>query len=842
VGTVENSRPPGNLPAPLSTFIGRQSEIAAVKQLLAEYRLLTLTGPGGCGKTRLALRVGSELDGSYPDGVWLVELASLTDEALVPQEVAAALGVRGRGGQAIVDTLLAHLRARTALLILDNCEHLIGAAASLAATLLAICPNIRLLATSREPLGVPGEAVWAVPPLALPQRQPWRGPAGEAMLTVFERSEAIQLFVARARAASPAFALTPQNAPWVAEICIRLDGLPLAIELAAVRTRALSARQIVERLDDRFVLLAGWARAIPPRHQALEATLDWSYALLTEAEQVVLRRLAVFAWGWTLEAAESVVSGEPVAPAEVLNVLSNLVDKSLVVVESSSGRRYYRFLETIRQYAQRKLAAAGEVEMTRDRHLDYFLHWAEAGAPHLFAADQSEWLERFDAEHDNLCVALDWSQAAAGRGARGLRLAAACGRFWRLHGYLSEGRERLAAALNGAEAQERTAARAWALLWAARLAYLQSDYPGAGPPAAEALAIFRELGSPARKGVAEALDTLGELATEVGDYAAAPGMFEEALAIFRALGEDHGTADMLMQLGWAAMRVGAYERADALLNESLSIFRRLDTPAMLGFVLSGLGELATRRRRPEEAWTFLEESLAIRRAIGESWGIATALGSMGWAALQQRDFDRMRERLRESLAIRAALGDRGGVAWCLEKLAEAVVLQASPLPPARRRQALLRATRLFGTAAALRAPLHSVIDPADRPHYERLLADMRLAVGDDAFHHAWGEGETTPMTEAIALALEPVVLPADAATLAGARATKLKFGGLTARERETARLIARGQSNREIAAAMTVGEKTVETYVTRILNKLGFDSRVQIATWAVDKGLVSTEE
>jgi predicted ATPase len=379
----------GNLPGALSSIIGRKREIAEVGRLLSEYRLLTLTGPGGCGKTRLALQVAEELQSEYSNGVWLVEFAALVDEALVPQALAVVLDVHEQVGRPLVESLVSHLRSRDALLLFDNCEHLIEACARLGAALLVSCPGVRLLATSREPLAIPGEGVWIVPPLSLPSRQPWRGPASpQEALFAYQRSEAVELFVVRARAAEPNFELTVENGPWVAEICRRLDGIPLAIELAAARTRAYSARQIADRLDDQFQLLISRMRTGPERHQTLEAALDWSYDLLSAKERIFLRRLAVFVGGWTLGAAEAVCAGDDIQTTEIMELLFNLVDKSLVVAARSPDGRRYHYLETVRQYACKKLVAAGEADAMRDRHLDYFVQWAEASAPH-FVSDPS---------------------------------------------------------------------------------------------------------------------------------------------------------------------------------------------------------------------------------------------------------------------------------------------------------------------------------------------------------------------------------------------------------------------------------------------------------------------
>ena len=842
--SVSNNHSPhlDNLPVPLSTFIGRQQEITRVKELISEHHLVTLSGTGGCGKTRLGLRVASELRGAFRDGIWLTEFASIAEEDLVAGAVACTLGLREEAESPISDSLMGYLKSRAALLIFDNCEHLVQAIAQLSASLLESCPHIRILATSREPLGVPGEIVSMVPPLSLPEPQPWRGPGGDqTALASYQQSEAIQLFAARAETALPGFQLDAENAPWAAVICRRLDGIPLAIELAAARLRTFSARQIAERLDDRFHLLTSRLRTAPLRHQTLEAALDWSFQLLSESEQITLRRLSVFALEWTLEAAEAVCSGG-ITANEVMDSLSNLVDKSLVIADRTPNSRRFRFLETIRQYAQQKLVEAGEADVVRDRHLEYFLGWVEMNVVHLSGPDQSAWLNRFTAEHDNIRSALEWSHSSASRTELGLRLAAACGRFWRLHGDFSEGRERLNTMLRLSDPQKRNNARGWALLWSANLAYLQSDYPAVHALAQEGLEICRQLGPEGQLGVARALDLLGELATEIGDYPKASVLIEDSLNIYRALNEKRGIAEMLMQLGWAAMRDGDYPRAELLINESLPLIRALGESSLLGEVLSGMGELAVRQGKFDQANRLLEESLALRRKLGERWGVAATLGSLGWSAMLQRNYERMREVMVESLTTRIEIGERGGTAWCFEKLAEAAILQAQSIPSPYRRQAFQRSVQVFAAAASLRAPFQSVIDPADIPDYEKILGDLRGALGQTAFEAAWDEGSTLPIAEVVDLAMTPVLTSIDAASLSITQAEKAKFSGLTTQERKVAVLIAQGKTNREIAEMMSVQLKTVETYVTRMFNKLDFDSRVQIATWVLKVGLEETDD
>ena len=822
----------------MSSFIGRKREIAEVSRLLGRYRLLCLTGPGGCGKTRLAIQVARELSLAYSGGTWLVEFAPLADPALVPQAVASTLGVHEQAGQSLVSALTSHLQTRQALLLLDNCEHLIDACAHLSQALLAACQGVRLLATSREPLGVPGEAVWSVPPLTLPAPQPWRGPASQpASLAIYEQSEAIQLFVARASAASPGYELTSQNAPWTANICRRLDGVPLAIELAAARARAMSVRQIAEHLDDRFKLLSGGPRTAPLRQRTLEATLDWSHTLLSQDEQRLFRRLSVFSGGWSLEAAGQVGMDMP----DLLPVLAGLVNKSLVVMDQLQGESRYHYLETIRQYAWEKLAQAGETRQIRGRHLEYFTLWAEQAESRLSGRDQPEWVKRFSTEHDNLRAALEWGQQAELVAELSLRLAAACGHFWKIRGFLSEGRMHLSAALGRSDSQQFGLTRAQALIKAANLSYLQSDFPATRPNLEEALALSRELGAEGKQETAQALDLLGELATEVGEYEQAPSFFEEALAIYRELQKQPGIAEMLMQLGWAAMRVGNYSQASDLLKECLALFREQGETRQLGFAFAGLGELSVRQGDYERASEFLEQSLSLRQELGDRWAIATTLGSLGWVAMLERDFKLMRALLGESLSLRMEIGESGGAAWCLEKLAQGISLEVQNLTTAYRLRGLQRAARLLGAAEALRLPVNSTIDPADLFEYETLLAQIKAGLGQEGFDSAWAEGRGMPIPETVALGLAPLLTNAELASLSAFQSAKARYGGLSPRERETAVLITQGKANREIAEIMFVRLKTVETYVTRILNKLGFDSRVQIATWAHEVGLMDED-
>ncbi len=835
--TTSRTGYPNNLPIELSSFVGRGRQMAEVKHRFSATRLLTLTGSGGCGKTRLAIWVAAELGATYQDGVWLVEFAPLSDPDLVPQSVATVLNVREQSGRPLPDVLSEYLRSRELLLLLDNCEHLVAACARLAETLLQACPDLKILATSREPLNLSGETVWGVPSLTLPEFPLPRDLAGNAAALL--QYEAIRLFVERASAVWSGFTLTDQNARTVAEICQRLEGMPLAIELAAPRARALSVEQIAARLAGHgsLRLLTAGSRTAHPRHQTLEATLDWSYGLLSDAEQTVLQRLSVFAGGWSLEAAEAVCSSANAETGDVLEVLSHLVDKSLVVADKpQGGEARYRLLETIRQYAREKLAESGEADAAWDRHLDYFLHWAENAATHLDGLEQIAWLNRYEADHDNLRAALEWSQLAAHRTERGLRLAGACGRFWRLRGYLREGRMRLSLALAPAGVQARTPARAYALHREGLLAYLQSDYPAARSLFNESLSIWREIGATGRTGVAQALEMLGEVTTEEGDYPTAVALFEESLAIFRELKDMLGVADGLMQLGWAAMRTGDYGQAESRLEEFLTHSREIGHISFHSFALAGLGELAVRQGRYERAAHLLEESLAARREQGDKWGMGTVLGSLGWVALRQRDFNRMHAWLEESLRVRMEIGDQSGIAWCLEKLAEAAFLQGQTARSPSRLEAFRQAARLFGAAAAQRAPVKSVIDPADQPEYDRNLAHLRATLDEAAFAAAWAEGRALTLEQAVAQALsEPGASAVESP--APSQAAKERFGGLTAREADVLRLVARGLTNAQVAQELTLSPLTVNAHLRSIYNKLDVTSRAAATRLAVEQGL-----
>jgi predicted ATPase/DNA-binding XRE family transcriptional regulator len=640
--------PRHNLPAQLSSFVGREREQAELRRLIATNRLVTLTGSGGSGKTRLALQVAQALLGEFAGGAWLADLTALSDPALVLPAVAAVCGVPEAAGRSLQAGLAEFLRDRQLLLLLDNCEHLIEASAQLAEALLRAAPQLRLLATSREPLGLVGESLFQVPSLSLPD-------TGRPALEAVAQSEAGRLFAERAAALKPGFAVTEANAPAVAQICQRLDGIPLALELAAARVRTMPAEQIAARLDDRFRLLTGGGRTALPRQQTLRALIDWSWDLLTDPERALLRRLSVFMDGWTLEAAEAVGAGQGIEAGDVLDVLSRLVDKSLVQVEEQTGEARYHLLETVRQYAGDRLAVSGETERVRDQHLDFFVRLAETAEPKLRSAEQVPWLNRLEAEHGNFRAALAWSLGRGAVGAEaGLRVAGALSQFWDVRGFHTEGRKWLTRVLQPPETSAPTLYRARALNGAAYLAYTRFDLEAARALYEEALPIWRAAGP--RPGLADALRILGNVVVYQGDAAAGQAMLDESLAMSRHLGDDEGSGWTLLDLAQLAFNRGEHDAARAMKQESLALHQKLGNPMGIASLLYQLGAQALAEGDLSLAQPLLDESLVLFRSLGDRSLIAVALGSLAQLAAARGDFATAEGLLREGLGILGSVG------------------------------------------------------------------------------------------------------------------------------------------------------------------------------------------
>jgi non-specific serine/threonine protein kinase len=766
--------PHHNLPAQLTSFVGRTQETADVIHLLADHRLVTLAGTGGCGKTRLALHVAGAVVGSFAEGVWLVELAPLVDPALVVPAVAAAVGVREESGRPLLATLLAALHARHLLLVLDNCEHLLDACARLVDVLLRGCPQLGILATSREALGIGGEVTRRVPSLAAP-------PPGQLLpverLTAYE---AVQLFVQRALTVQPGFVVTEQNALAMAQLCWRLDGIPLALELAAARVRVLSVEQITSRLGDRFHLLTGGSRTALRRQQTLGAAIDWSHDLLTDPERSLFRRLAVFAGGWSLEAAEGVCS-DGLPQEEVLDLLTGLVDKSLVLVEGQSGDVRYHLLETIRQYAGEKLLAAGEAEAVRDRQRDWYLGLAEQAKPELIGPNQVAWLDRLEREQDNLRAALEW---ALERGAadRALRLAGAVWRLWYVRVNPGEGPEWMlrVLAMPGAGAPTRARAEAldgacemairsrrddsvvarlgeeclaiyrslgdrrgaaWALVHLAAHAVWAGNTMRAEELAAEALTLAREADAPWV--VAQALAALGGVAAFRGDSPLARRHLEESLAIFRDLGDRRAISYGLGHLAWCTCEQGDDVATRTYALEALTLARELRSKSHMWSALSDVAQVARLEGDRARSRALLEECLALAREEGHRGNTGLVLLNLGRVAQAEGNVGRATSLFRQSLLVYRDLGDPAGLSAAVGFLG---VLAIS-------RDAYRTAVRLLGAVGP--GPALSLrLSPADRRAYEESIVAAQAAMGGDVFAAAWAEGQAMTLDQAVTHALE----------------------------------------------------------------------------------------
>jgi len=732
LGEKRDESPKTNLPIPLTSFIGREREIEEVKLLLSSTRLLTLTGSGGIGKTRLAIQAANDLIKSYKDGVWWVELAPLIDDALVPQVVAQVLGVRESPGEPLIESVKNFLREKQLLLVLDNCEHLIAACAQLADDLLTHSAEVRILTTSRERLGSMGETSLRVPVLSVPVL------AHLSQIQNLKKSECIQLFVERAAASRPGLVLTQQNAFTVTQICRRLDGIPLALELAA-RVTVLSLEEIAARLDDRFTLLTQGNRTALPRHQTLRALIDWSHDLLPEPERILWRRLSVFIGGWTLNAARSVCGGDELNPGQVMELLSHLVDKSLVIGEERDGTTRYRMLETIRQYGQEKLQAAGENRKIRTRHLAYSLELAEQAEPKLLTEEQKTVFAELDAEYGNLRSALDW--ATETDAAKALRLAVALGQFWEVRGYIGEGRIAIERALGQVpDAPKRV--RATGLRWQAQLAGRQGDYAGVKEPIEESLNLWRELGD--KRGLANTLSILGDTCLLQADYAAAQASYEESLVLFQEIGDKRGIATMVTNLGNVANYTGDYAAARQYQEASVAIFRELGDKLGLVIALNNLGVVAEQQGDNFAARRFYEESIATAHELGEKNMVAYALNSLAHVVFLQGEPIEARRYYRESLVVFQEIGEKRGIAYCLEGFAKV----------AARSGDASSAARLLGAAEALRQAVGAPLTGTELSELDQDVVVTRERLDEGIFDAAWEEGRAMTMQQAIDFALK----------------------------------------------------------------------------------------
>ncbi len=844
--------PPHNLPLELTSFVGRERELATARELLAQHRLLTFTGPGGTGKTRLALHVAADALDQFPDGAFFVSLAAVRSADLVIAALVQAFDLHETAGRPAQDALRDYLRGKQLLLVLDNFEQVVHAAPTVAG-LLATCPRLRVLVTSRVALHLYGEREFPVPPLPLPGAvSAVGGPSVEDL----RRNEAVRLFVERAQDARPDFALTDDNAVVVADICRRLDGLPLAIELAAARTKLLPPPALLARLGHGLHLLTGGPRDLPTRQQTLRNTIAWSYDLLAQPQQAVFRRLGVFVGGCTVAAAQAVCAAgadedevtndgrggagdlHPSAvvfrPDDVFDALAVLMDSSLIQQEETAGEPRFRMLETIREYALEQLDAHGEREVYQRQHAAYFLALAEAEAPALHGPQQGAWLAQLDAEHDNLHAAFA-SLPSGGDAAPRLRFVSALWWFWYLRGHLTEGREACRHALASARppgSPERLPVFVAALCGAGALAYQQGDYNAARALLEEGAATARDHGH--ALGVARALTWLGLVTLHQGDTVRACALAQESVTLFRPERDPWGLAHALNWLGHTALQLHDSAEARRAYEESLTLFRQTSDRWGIALALSGLGNVAALEQDFASARGFHEDALAIRRETGDRWLIAFSLASLGDVARLQGDYARAAAYFAESLTLVRELGSVWGIAVCLAGLGEVAALAGHAAS----------AARLFGAADALFAATGTHLDPVDQGEHDRAVATAQAGLGKDSFAAAWAHGQALPVESAVTLGLATAVLFAEAPAVpskapAAPHGSESGVCPLSAREQEVASLVAQGLTNKQIAARLVITEGTAANHLAHILNKLGLDSRVQIAAWAVSHGLAT---
>jgi predicted ATPase/class 3 adenylate cyclase len=755
---------PNNLPIQFSSFIGREKEVGQIKQRLEKNRLVTLTGSGGVGKTRLSIQVASELLDEYPHGVWLIELAPITDPSFVTQTVCAALDVTPQGNTSALNVLTNYLKPKKLLLVVDNCEHLIDACAELCEVLLHACPNLRIIASSREALGIDGENAYRVPSLSLPD--PKDG------LQTIEKSEAVKLFMERADAVLPEFEITETNAPILAQICQRLDGIALAIELAASRVRILRVEQIAARLDDAFRLLTGGSRTALPRQQTLRALIDWSYNLLSDEERIILRRLSVFMGGWNLEAAEHVCDNP-----NMLDLLTHLVDKSLVAVDLEHGDepRYY-LLETIRQYAREKLTDSGEGEKVRARHLDFFLKLVQRDEHRIHGTGQVEWLQKLEDEHENLNTALEWS--LQGNITSGQQLTASLWWAWHLSGRLSEAYEWLermlvatpedeslviAKLLSGIgwlaqkvedqkEANEKSVAMfsklghkagmAFPLANLGINAYSQSDYEQAIRLVNESLDISKRSGD--KWGMAHAIGILGYTVEAQGNFDRAQKYYEDELLIHKEIGDKEGVGWTIYCMGGLAETKGDNLHAMKLYEEALQIEREVHSKPVTSWILMSTGRLSIRQGDYEKGSLLLNESVELCNKVGDRSGVAASIRYLGWSARLQEDYPKARSHYVEALQLFYRIGDKLDISICLIHIGKLLLVQSF----------LEKFVFIFGAAESAVPDIQKMVMAYFRTETEQFIETAHGVLGEEAYTAAYNAGRQITLDEAVAYALK----------------------------------------------------------------------------------------
>jgi predicted ATPase/DNA-binding SARP family transcriptional activator len=728
-----------NIPVPLTSFIGREDELKEVADLLSKSRLVTLTGSGGVGKTRLAIQVVADVLGSFPDGVWFLDLAPLSEPALVPNRLAEVLDLSLMGGSdpSITDLILGYLRSRRALVIFDNCEHVIESCAQLVHSILTSCEHLSILATSREALRVSGEIPYRVPSLEIPKHDI------EFIIDELANTESIRLFTERAAVVSPGFTIGPQNALIIAQICQRLGGIPLAIELAAARVNMLAVEQILNRLDDRFNLLTGGLRTSLPRHRTLRATIEWSYELLSEKERLLFQRLAVFMGGWTLEAAEAVCSGNGIEANEVLGLLSQLVDKSLALAEAVPDGTRYRRLETIRQFACEKLLTSGEGNQLRKQHCAYFLDLAELADLETYWPDKQKWKDRLEIEDDNFRTALEWCVSAENTEAA-LRLLG----LWAVNGRLPFGEiqgwfNRILTLPN---------VSAYPALYARLLnhigisSWLRGSDHYAKSVTKESLEIWLKLGEQGELGLAEAWATLGEIAlSSERNFSTAQALFEKSIELYQKHGNEWGLGRVMFGLGHKAMMEGRYSEAEQQYMQGLTKWKKLDDKSAVAAGLNELGELARLQGDYDQAGKYYEQGLKTARELRGQNALTTYLFNYAWVSLHAGDYPNARAMFKECLVLRTKDGNTNGIIDCLAGFAGILGITGRDE----------EAAQLFGAFEhLLQEGAARSMDPSDQKEVDHYIEVVRKQLDEATFAKAWAEGSEMTLEQAVAFALK----------------------------------------------------------------------------------------